>query len=122
MGFPAEVPCSGRIGGLRVPFENGELRIAALNHKPVNRITGYRAADFTSEFLKRCHKLLIAGELAKTLALPIHRHGCTMHHLGIVATQEQDDARYFLGLRPLRKVGIRHCFTVRFRVDDAGKD
>ena len=55
MGFAAVVPCPGRICGLRVPFENRELRIAALNHKPVNRIAGYYAADFTSEFLKRCH-------------------------------------------------------------------
>ena len=67
VGFPAEVPCSGRICGLRVPFENSELRIAALNHKPVNRIVGHRSADFTSEFLKRCHKLLIVSALASTL-------------------------------------------------------
>ena len=59
VGLPAVVPCSGRICGFRVPFENRELRIAALNHKPVNRIAGYCPADFTSEFLKRCHKFPI---------------------------------------------------------------
>jgi hypothetical protein len=77
VGFPAEVPCSGRICGFRVPFENSELRIAALNHKPVNRIAGYRSADFTSEFLKGCHKFLIVSESAGqhgkscSLAIPL---------------------------------------------------
>ena len=36
-------------------------RIATLNHKPVNRIAGDCSADFTSEFLKRCHEILIAS-------------------------------------------------------------
>jgi hypothetical protein len=71
VGFPAEVPCSGRICGLRIPFENSELRLAALNHKPVNRIAGYRSADFTSEFLKRGHKFLIVSELASTCSTRI---------------------------------------------------
>src|SRR5713226_2471773 len=62
MGLPAEVPGSSRICSLRVPFENSELRIAALNHKPVNRIAGYCSADFTSEFLKRCHEILIRSK------------------------------------------------------------
>src|SRR6266481_871985 len=62
VGFPAVVPCAGCICGLRVPFENSELRIAALNHKPVNRIAGYRSTDFTSEFLKRCHEILIRSK------------------------------------------------------------
>src|SRR3989442_12410558 len=63
VGFPAVVPCSGRICGLRVPFENSELRIAALNHKPVNRIAGYCPADFTSEFLERRHKFVMVTKV-----------------------------------------------------------
>ena len=43
-----------------------------------------------------------------------------MNHFGIVAAQEKDDTRDLLGLRPLRKVGVRHCFAVRLCVDDAG--
>jgi len=53
MALPAEVPCSGGACVCRVPLENRELRIAALNHKPVNWIAGDDAADFTSEFLER---------------------------------------------------------------------
>jgi hypothetical protein len=64
------VPCAGCICGLRVPFENGELRIAALNHKPVNRIAGYCSADFTSEFLKRCHEIPIVSKAPGHIVTP----------------------------------------------------
>jgi len=64
VGFPAEVPRSGGICGLRIPFENREIRIAALNHKPVNRIAGYCPANLTSKFLKRCHKFLTIDQRA----------------------------------------------------------
>ena len=53
MALSAEVACSRGICVRRVPFENRELRIATLNHEPVNRIVGDDAADFTSEFLER---------------------------------------------------------------------
>src|SRR5262249_6283405 len=63
MCFAAVVPCPVGTGCLGVPFENRELRISALNHKPVNRIAGYQSANFTPEFLNRCHKLSIVKPL-----------------------------------------------------------
>src|SRR5260221_12190527 len=65
VGFPAVVARAGRIGRLRVPFEHRELRIAALNHKPVNWRAGDCSADFTSEFLKRGHQILIVSKAAR---------------------------------------------------------
>jgi hypothetical protein len=51
MRFSAEMTGAGGIGGIGVPFKNRELRIAALNYKPVNRIAGYCPADLTFVFL-----------------------------------------------------------------------
>ena len=59
MGFSAAVPCPSRICRFRVPLDNRELQISTLNHKPVNRIAGNCSADFTPEFLHRCHKFPI---------------------------------------------------------------
>jgi len=53
------VPCPSRLCRFRVPLDNGELQIFALNDKPVNRIAGNCSADFTPEFLYRCHKFPI---------------------------------------------------------------
>ena len=68
MSFAAVVPCPAGAGCLGVPFENRELRISALNHKPVNRIAGYQSANFTPEFLNRCHKLSIVKPLVLLLS------------------------------------------------------
>ena len=74
------MPRSGRTCGIQIPFENSELRIAALNHKPMSRIVGYRSADLTTEFPKKGHKFLIAllgeggalgGSLFQFPALPL---------------------------------------------------
>jgi len=59
VGFAAEVPCPIRICGRRVPPENGQLGIATSNHKPVCGIVGHDSADFTSVFVKRCHRSLM---------------------------------------------------------------
>ena len=53
------MPCPSRLCRFRVPLDNGELQIFALNDKPVNRIAGNCSADFTPEFLYRCHKFPI---------------------------------------------------------------
>jgi hypothetical protein len=53
MSLAAEVTCFCGTGRFDIPAENRELRIAALNHKPVDGILGYDAADLTSKFLKR---------------------------------------------------------------------
>jgi len=55
MGFSAEVTRPGAICSLQVPSKNRELRIAALNHKPVVRGIGDPAADLASEFLNSGH-------------------------------------------------------------------
>ena len=64
VAFSAEVACFSRTGSLSVPSKNRELRISALNHKPVNGIAGHRPADLTSEFLQRCHKFLTVDQRA----------------------------------------------------------
>ena len=53
MRFPAEVPRAGRVRGFQVPPENSELRITALNHKPMGGVAVHRSTNFTFEFLKR---------------------------------------------------------------------
>ena len=54
--FAAEVPRFGGVGCLLVPFKHRELAIAAANHEPVIGAVGDPTADFTAEFLKRCHR------------------------------------------------------------------
>jgi hypothetical protein len=44
-----------------------------------------------------------------------------VNDLGIVAAQEQDDARDILGLRPVRKVRAGHCLPICFAIDDVGR-
>lgn len=61
MGLAAEVARTGSICGIHVPSENRELRIVALDHKPVNGAGAAPAADFASEFLKRCHAVALAS-------------------------------------------------------------
>lgn len=60
MGFSAEVASSRGIRSFRLPLENTELGITALNHKPVVRAISDPSADFASEFLKRCHAVALA--------------------------------------------------------------
>ena len=58
MGFPAIMPCAWGIGGLEVPLQHGELRTAALDDKPVNRIAAHRSANFAPKLLEKCHSLI----------------------------------------------------------------
>jgi len=57
MSLAAVMPGSGRVGGLRIPSVDGEIRISAPNHEPVGGISGHKSTDFTSEFLQRRHPL-----------------------------------------------------------------
>jgi hypothetical protein len=56
MGFTAVVPYSRRDCRFSIPFDNREVQISALNHKPVNGIAGHCSADFTTEFAYHCHE------------------------------------------------------------------
>jgi hypothetical protein len=49
------MPGSCRIGGFEVPTQDGKFGISTANHEPVSGFTGHESADFTSEFLYRCH-------------------------------------------------------------------
>jgi len=62
MCFSAEMACAWRIRGFWIPLEDGNLRIAALNHKPMVRAARDPAADFASEFLKSCHVVAPGSE------------------------------------------------------------
>jgi hypothetical protein len=55
MGFSAEVASSVDTGRVRIPFEDTEFRIAALNYEPVIWVVADPSADFASEFLKKGH-------------------------------------------------------------------
>lgn len=48
MGFAAVVPRAPLIGRFLVPFEDGQLRIAAMDYNPPHRVLAFFAADFTS--------------------------------------------------------------------------
>ena len=56
--FTAVMPCSGGIRRRRVPAENGELRGAALDYKPMTRIVRFGAAHFASVLVSRRHRLV----------------------------------------------------------------
>ena len=51
MRFTAKVPHTGSRRRLRIPPENVQLRLATLNHKPVNRVIRNDATDLASKFL-----------------------------------------------------------------------
>src|SRR5271168_2284222 len=46
---------SGRGGGVRIPPLHGKIGISTSNDEPVYGIGGHESADFTPEFLQRCH-------------------------------------------------------------------
>ena len=48
VGFAAVVPGMGFVGSILVPFENGQLCIAAVDHNPPDRPVGLLTTDFTS--------------------------------------------------------------------------
>src|SRR6266481_6019831 len=63
-----------------VPLKNREVRVSALNHKPMNRMAGLCPTDLTSEFLQRCHKFLIA-EITCSLSLAEKKLHCNAPHV-----------------------------------------
>jgi hypothetical protein len=56
VGFAAEVPGPGRVGGLGIPAVHRKFGISTLNHKPVDGLIGHDSADFASELLQCCHE------------------------------------------------------------------
>ncbi len=52
MTFAAIVARAGGIGGLGIPFENGELSLTALNDEPAHGVAAFETTDVTAEFLK----------------------------------------------------------------------
>jgi hypothetical protein len=59
MAFSAEVTCPSRVRGISIPPEHREIRIAALNDKPVIWAVGDSSTDFTSKFLKSRHAIAL---------------------------------------------------------------
>ena|SRR5215469_17418653 len=53
MGLAAIVTCAMGFRGVCVPPQDGQLRITALNHKPVSGMVSDGSADFTPEFFQR---------------------------------------------------------------------
>ena len=52
---------SGRVRGERIPLEHGELRITALDYKPVIRVVSDPGADLAAKFLERCHAVTLGS-------------------------------------------------------------
>src|SRR5215469_910305 len=50
MSLATEMTRGRSIRRFQIPFKNGKLRVAALNHKPMNRIGGHDTADLALEF------------------------------------------------------------------------
>lgn len=61
MGFSAEMAGTGCIRCFRIPLQNTQVGIIALNNEPMNRGICDPAADFASELLKSCHALHLAS-------------------------------------------------------------
>src|SRR5450631_1440975 len=55
MSFTAVVSSPCRIGRFSVPSVYGKFSLSTSDDEPVNRVTGHDSANFTSEFLHRCH-------------------------------------------------------------------
>ncbi len=45
-----------------------------------------------------------------------------MNYFRVVAAQKYDNPRNIFRLRPFREIGFGHVFSIRFRIDDAGKN
>lgn len=52
MGFAAKVAGGGTHSGCRVPLDDGELLISALDHEPVRRILTDDPANLTLKFVQ----------------------------------------------------------------------
>ena len=55
------MPGSRRISGFGVPAVHGKFGLSTANYEPVSRVTGHESANFTSEFLYRCHAFVPYG-------------------------------------------------------------
>jgi len=55
VGFAAEMPGSGAIGGSQFPLDDRELLISALDHKPMDWIITDDPANLALEFLQTGH-------------------------------------------------------------------
>src|ERR1700719_5174804 len=59
MSFAAVMPCSGGVGGFRIPAVHGKIGVSTSNHEPVGGIRSHESTDLTPEFLQRCHGSLL---------------------------------------------------------------
>jgi len=55
MGLTAEVSRARRVRNFRLPTQDGELGVSALNDEPVHRVVGDVPANFAAKFLKGGH-------------------------------------------------------------------
>ena len=55
MPFSAEMPCPGGVCGFRVPLDNRQVHIAALNDEPMARILRNRSTNFAAVLPDGCH-------------------------------------------------------------------
>jgi len=55
MSFSAEMPSPGSVRGFRVPLDNRQVHIAALNDEPMSRIFRNRSTDFAAVLPDGCH-------------------------------------------------------------------
>lgn len=52
VSFATEMPSGRAAGGGRIPFDDGELLISALDHEPMDRILADDPANLALEFLQ----------------------------------------------------------------------
>jgi hypothetical protein len=69
VGFATKMSGGWTRGGGQIPFDNRELLICALNHKPMDRILTDRPANLASEFLHTRHAFSDERWLAKEIML-----------------------------------------------------
>ncbi len=65
VGFATEMASSGAAGGGQIPLDDRELLIAALDHKPMDRILTDGPANLALEFLQTRHALSVERRLGK---------------------------------------------------------
>jgi len=59
MPFSAEMSRPGGVCGFRVPLDNRQVHIAALNDEPTSRIPRNRSTDFAAVLPDGCHTWVI---------------------------------------------------------------
>jgi len=65
VGFATEMPGGWTGGGSQVPFDDSELLICALDHKPMDRILTDGPANLALKFLQTRHAFSMSDASAK---------------------------------------------------------